>query len=59
MWLWQCHKTQRQMMLHVGKCKGRLSPNAAGSMCFSWQLCWHDARLTDMAVISSCACKEP
>ncbi|GMP40647.1 hypothetical protein CsSME_00011013 [Camellia sinensis var. sinensis] len=57
MWQWQCHKTPRQVMLRVCKCKARLSSNAAGSMGLldqtdhSWQLCWHDARLTDMAVI--------
>ncbi|GMP40637.1 hypothetical protein CsSME_00011004 [Camellia sinensis var. sinensis] len=70
MWQWQCHKTRRQVMLRVCKCKARLSPNAAGSVGLleglkadmdgiSWQLCWHDARLTDMAVIGNYACKEP
>ncbi|GMP63110.1 hypothetical protein CsSME_00024933 [Camellia sinensis var. sinensis] len=69
MWQWQCHKTQRQVVLHVGKCEAILSPNAAGSMDLlglktdmdgsSWQLCCHDARLTDKAVIGGYACKKP
>ncbi|GMP29726.1 hypothetical protein CsSME_00004710 [Camellia sinensis var. sinensis] len=49
MWQWQCHKTQRQVMLHVDKCKAILSPN----------LCCHDARLTNKAVIGDYVCKKP
>ncbi|GMQ09084.1 hypothetical protein CsSME_00052568 [Camellia sinensis var. sinensis] len=64
MWQWQCHKTQRQVMFYVGKCKTRLvlmllaglKADMDGS---SWQLYWHDAKLNDMAVIVSYACKGP
>ncbi|GMP82543.1 hypothetical protein CsSME_00036798 [Camellia sinensis var. sinensis] len=60
MWRWQCHQTQRQMILHVGKCTAILSPNAAGSIDLLVQssFIWHDAKLTNRAVYSSYACKK-